>query len=302
MKDKMSREYKAYQHIERFGTDEVEGIEIGTTYVFPKIDGTNGQIWFEDSKVKCGSRKRELTLDNDNADFYNTIIKDYRYVDYFKLHPDHQLFGEWLVPHTLKTYREDTWRKFYIFDVYKDRKPIPYFNYYQILDYFNLDYIPPLRMFTNGTQEAFVRCLEENKFLLKDGAGIGEGIVIKNYNFSNKYGRTTWAKIIANEYLDKKHKIKDNVPFTEIKCVEQQIVDKFVTADFASKEYVKMIVDKGGVWRAQFIGEFLGRTWNTFINEEIWNILKEFKHPTVDFGKLNKLFIQRIKEFRTDIF
>ena len=98
----MSREYKAYQHIERFGTDEVEGIEIGTTYVFPKIDGTNGQIWFEDGKVKCGSRKRELTLDNDNADFYNTIIKDYRYVDYFKLHPDHQLFGEWLVPHTLK--------------------------------------------------------------------------------------------------------------------------------------------------------------------------------------------------------
>lgn len=298
----MSKEYKAYQHIERFGTDEVDGIEIGTTYVFPKIDGTNGQVWFEDGKVKCGSRKRELTLDNDNADFYNTILKDYRYVAYFRLHPDHQLFGEWLVPHTLKTYREDAWRKFYIFDVYKDGKPIPYSDYYQILDYFNLDYIPPLRIFTNATQDAFVRCLEENKFLLKDGAGIGEGIVIKNYNFSNKYGRTTWAKIIANEYLEKKHKIKDNVPLTEIKCVEQQIVDRFVTTDFANKEYEKMLVDKGGVWSAKFIGEFLGRTWNTFINEEIWNILKEFKHPTVDFGKLNKLFIQRIKEFRTDIF
>ena len=31
-------EFRKYQHIERFGTDEVDGIEIGTTYVFPKID------------------------------------------------------------------------------------------------------------------------------------------------------------------------------------------------------------------------------------------------------------------------
>jgi hypothetical protein len=34
-----------YMHLERFGNDEVEGIEIGTTYVFPKLDGTNAQVW-----------------------------------------------------------------------------------------------------------------------------------------------------------------------------------------------------------------------------------------------------------------
>lgn len=27
-----------YQHLERFGNTEVEGIEVGTVYVFPKID------------------------------------------------------------------------------------------------------------------------------------------------------------------------------------------------------------------------------------------------------------------------
>lgn len=31
-------EFRTYQHIERFGMDEVDGIEVGTTYVFPKID------------------------------------------------------------------------------------------------------------------------------------------------------------------------------------------------------------------------------------------------------------------------
>jgi len=32
-------EFKKYQHVERFGTSEVEKIEFGTCYVFPKIDG-----------------------------------------------------------------------------------------------------------------------------------------------------------------------------------------------------------------------------------------------------------------------
>jgi ATP-dependent RNA circularization protein (DNA/RNA ligase family) len=34
---------------------------------------------------------------------------------------DLRLYGEWLVPHTLKTYNDDAWRKFYVFDVF-DRK------------------------------------------------------------------------------------------------------------------------------------------------------------------------------------
>ena len=29
-------------HLERYGNEEVEGIEQGTTYVFPQLDGTNG--------------------------------------------------------------------------------------------------------------------------------------------------------------------------------------------------------------------------------------------------------------------
>jgi hypothetical protein len=34
-------DFVKYQHIERYGVDEVNGIDIGTCYIFPKIDGTN---------------------------------------------------------------------------------------------------------------------------------------------------------------------------------------------------------------------------------------------------------------------
>ena len=40
--------FHKYMHLERFGTDEVDGIEFGQTYVFPKLDGTNGQVWLNE--------------------------------------------------------------------------------------------------------------------------------------------------------------------------------------------------------------------------------------------------------------
>ena len=33
-------------------------------------------------------------------------------------YPYLRLYGESLVPHSIKDYREDAWRKFYVFDVY----------------------------------------------------------------------------------------------------------------------------------------------------------------------------------------
>ena len=48
-----------YQHVERFGNLEVQNIELGQCYIFPKIDGTNASVWLEDGDVKAGSRTRE---------------------------------------------------------------------------------------------------------------------------------------------------------------------------------------------------------------------------------------------------
>lgn len=32
-------EFRKYMHLERFGNDEVQGIELGTCYIFSKLDG-----------------------------------------------------------------------------------------------------------------------------------------------------------------------------------------------------------------------------------------------------------------------
>ena len=243
-------EFKKYQHIERFGTDEVQSIEVGSVFIFPKIDGTNASVWLNNGELKAGSRTRELTLDKDNAGFYNEISKDQRIIDYLAKHPEHRLYGEWLVPHSLKTYRQDAWRKFYIFDVCLDRDDgveyIPYDIYKPMLEEFDLSYIPPIAIIKDGvcTYEAFLKSLEKNIFLIEDGKGIGEGIVIKNYDFYNKYGRQTWAKIVTNEFKEKNAKTFGVPTISVGKMVEEEIVDKFCTAALIEKEYAKIITEK----------------------------------------------------------
>lgn len=301
-------EFRKYQHIERFGTDEVDGIEFGKCYIFYKIDGTNASVWLDkEGKVKAGSRNRELTLENDNAGFYNAIINDERIINYLNKHPSHRLFGEWLVPHTLKTYRQDAWRKFYIFDVCLDKDDgsleyIPYDIYKPLLEEFNLDYIPPLAIITNPTYESLIKCLEKTgQFLVEDGKGIGEGIVIKNYDFYNKYKRQIWAKIVCNEFKEKHHKEMGCPEFKAEKLIEEKIVDDFCTETFIEKEYAKIVTEQNG-WQSKYIPMLLGRVFSELIKEESWNIVKKYKNPKIDYKTLNALVIKKIKEIKKEVF
>ena len=73
-----------------------------------------------------------------------------RFRTFFQEHPYVTLFGEWLVPHTLKTYRDDAWRKFYVFDVVRDNDTyVPYEEYSEWLKSCDIDFIPPISFFSN---------------------------------------------------------------------------------------------------------------------------------------------------------
>lgn len=295
-----------YQHIERFGTDEVDGIELGTCHVFPKIDGTNGSVWLDENGQVCaGSRNRELSLDKDNAGFLDAIIKNQSIIGYLLKHPDHRIYGEWLVPHSLKTYRDDAWRKFYVFDVCVDSgddvEYLPYSVYVPLLEEFGIDYIPLLAEVRNGSYDQFVGLLEKNQYLIKDGQGAGEGIVIKNYSYRNKYNRVTWAKIVRAEFKEIHSKTMGAPIVQGEKMVEQEIVDKFCTTALIEKEYAK-IVNETGSWSSKFIPRLLNTVFYSLIQEDGWNIVKEFKMPKINYKTLNHLVIEKIKNEKREIF
>ena len=65
--------FTKYQHVERLGTTETDGILDGDVLVFPKIDGTNCSVWLgDDGDVHCSNRNKEIIDNSDGVGFYKT--------------------------------------------------------------------------------------------------------------------------------------------------------------------------------------------------------------------------------------
>ena len=60
-------------HIEKLGREEVDGILVGDCDIFPKLDGCNASVWW-DEQLCMGSRKRELTEEADNQNFWKYMM------------------------------------------------------------------------------------------------------------------------------------------------------------------------------------------------------------------------------------
>lgn len=292
-------EYRQYMHVERIGRDEVEGLLNGTVYIQPKIDGTNSVLWLgDDGHVHAGSRKRELSVDEDNAGFYAAEINDENASRLLHDHPTWYVYGEWLVKHTIKYYDNNSWRKFYVFDVFDAEKGqyLPYTEYEQIVREYGMNVIPVLDVLENPTIDDLTKYLDKNHYLIEDQSKIGEGIVCKNYTFKNRFGRTVWGKIIAAEFLGQKHdnhhhkeEVKNNI------CVA--IADEYITTAMIEKEKAKaheFAVGKGLPSTSE-IGITLQYVWHSFLTEDIADAVKKFRNPVIDFSEMKKECDRRVK-------
>ena len=276
---------KSYQHVERVGKDEVEGILHGTCYVMPKLDGTNGVVWYDGDTIHCGSRNREVSVNNDNQGFMNYIIKDQRFWDFFKRHPDLTLYGEWLKPHAIKHYENDAWDKFYVFDVMRGDTYLRFEDYKNILDNFQIDYVPVMAVLNSPSEEKICELAEKATYLCKPDT-IGEGVVVHNYDFYNKYGRQTWAKVVNQKFKETKKEA-----YGIVECVEEIIVKEFLTPEEIEKEKCK-IED----FDNKKIGELMGRVYHEFVRDNMNDIIKKHKNLTIRFKVLNGCVCKAVRE------
>lgn len=304
--------FEKYIHLEKWDTEETEGIgdlSDDLIYIFPKLDGTNASIWYDSStgSIRCGSRRREIYLHDDNRGFCDTILNraSSRILPIISQYPDYVFYGEWLVRHTLSTYLDEAWNKFYIFDVYNrtTQKYISYPDYLSIVGAISeaapdvIDVVRPLAVAKQLGITALKRSADENYFLMKEGE-VGEGVVVKKYNFVNKYGRTVWAKYVRTEFTAKHIKEMGPRVINSMDCLEQTIVDDYLTEHLILKTYEKLR-DKyefPGDLPSRHIAELLQTVFYDFVTEEIWEVIKKLKYPTINFKQLHRLCYNKTKE------
>lgn len=301
-------EFKRYMSLKRVGTQETQGLLQGKCYIFPKLDGTNANVWLENGEVKAGSRNRILdeSSSGDNAGFCKWVAQQSNIKKFLEDFPQVRLYGEWLVPHSIKNYAEEAWKKFYVFDMYDEslERHIPYEVYSELMANYGIDYIPVQSIIVNPTKDQLLQEANRNTYLTV--SGIGEGIVVKNYDFVNKYGRTVWGKIVTDEFKVK-HKKEMKSGHEEVrKSTEEEIVDKFCTEAFIVKEYNKMLLkleNNGEEWSGKHIPQLLGEVYWEFIREESYEFIKAHKRKAIDFRNLNGLVTMKIKEtLKNEIF
>jgi hypothetical protein len=213
----------------------------------------------------------------------------------------------------LKTYRESAWRKFYVFDVaiakddnellHEGDSRLSYLHYNEykpLLEKHHINYIPPISILKNGSYEQFINQLAKNIFLIEDGKGAGEGIVIKNYNFINKYNRQTWAKIVTSEFKEKHAKEMGASEIKGTRMIEEEIAEKYVTEALCEKVYSKIVNEKG--WSSKQIPQLLNTVFYDLVKEDSWQFIKEFKNPIINFKTLQHFTFLRVKKVLSRLF
>lgn len=316
--------FRKFDHVERLGHLETVGIEIGTVHVFSKIDGSNAVVWLgADGRIQCGSRNRQLGEGHDNHGFRGWLFGESTAAAALRAvvsqRPGFVFYGEWLVPHTIRTYREDSWRRFFVFDVFDVAagRYVPYDVYSAWLVDTGADFLKPLVVLQDPSSAQLMDLLSADRTLLRDGAPGTEGIVCKNYGWMNRFQRQPWAKLVNAHAMGESRATP--IPRIGGTNSEDAIAAKYVTEHLVAKTRAKLVADlanKNGIdlmradatllvesqFRNRLIPALLGTVFSELIREEMWSIVKEGKDPRVDFGLLRRATILRTKELAADLF
>lgn len=236
-------EFKKYQHLERLGKPEVEGILSGLVYIQPKLDGANASIWLDDDgEVQCGSRNKQLKWQENLSGFYKYAKQHEGIKAFLTKYPDHRLYGEWLIQHQI-VYNEDAYKQFYLFDIQKgDGSYIPFTAdvLESLVQEFKINVVPTVALNIDTIPDAveyLTQIAKQATFLLPAKA-IPEGIVIKNYKFINARGNIVWAKLLNKKFVEERD-IKLKSPKTGKHTLDLTLFNKIFTNDRIEKELAK---------------------------------------------------------------
>lgn len=302
-------QYKKFTHVERLGKEETEGILNGTCFFSPKLDGTNALAWCQNGEVHAGSRTREITIEKDNAGFCRWLhSEDEEAValrEMLKTNVHLIVYGEFGVGRVanMKDYDEQAKDKLWIFDMF-DTIQQEYVHpriVRQVCEGCGLtNWHVPYVQYENPSMEDVINFAERNHFLRTHAETPGEGVVIRNPDFRNKWGNYVIAKVVRDEFLQSKSKPKDKLSSKRVGS-EQEIINHYVTDAELAKAKAKITLalglDEFDKKNGKCVGMYLNLVFNDAVLAEITDICKRWKRPVINFQELNNLCSIKAREY-----
>lgn len=290
--------FKKYPKIHRLGKEEVEGILEGECHIEEKIDGANVSIWLDKrGEITCGSRNRELSEGFDGfVDFVkgdasiNLLLHD---------HPTYRLYGEWLVRHTI-AYNETAYSKFYLFDITEVRdgeEAEEFFTKEQVLEIakqYNLLTPEYHGLFINPTLEQIKEHV--GKSVLGTN---GEGVVIKNHSFRDKFSNHNYAKIVTESFKEANSVTFGGNNKHSDSYWEMYVINKYMTLARIEKIMNKTQPFVGKRLDLEHIPRIANSAYHDMLTEEIWEI--QAKVESLNFKTLKRVAMKKATQIYKDI-
>lgn len=286
-------EFRKYDKIHRFGKEEVDGILEGTCHIQEKIDGANTSAWIDENGIiQCGSRNRHL-IDDDFNGFVSYVRNHPGIYEYLACNPNSRLYGEWLVKHTLQ-YKETYYRKFYLFDIYDGSCFLEPADIIYVSECYKIERVPFIGVLENPTMDQLKEFVGKSTF-----GDRGEGVVIKNMNFVNKFGDPCYAKLVSDSFKEKNLlAFNDNDKHSD-NYNEMYFVNKYMTLGRVKKVIDKIHPEINERLDMQHIPRVCNSAYHDMLTEEIWEASKKIQ--SIKFNSLKNLAMKKAKQIYVHI-
>lgn len=271
------KEIKKYTDVIRYGKASTRDvIQVGDIIsITEKIDGANASFTYDVDNplgVSCYSRRLPLTTDNTLRGFYGWVNENIVPIKE-KLNPRYRYIGEWLVSHKIQ-YQEDKYHQFYMFSIW-DEETEQYLSDDIVISEAERLGLKTVEYFYRGE---FISYEHMSSFIGKSNMtkvpNMGEGIVVKNSNYFDNFGKQVFVKLVSEKFAEvQKQKLPKNPNINE---KEVAIIKSILTKPRVEKLMLKL-VDEGLMNKDDFVIENMGKLLKLLGNRVLEDMVKEEK-------------------------
>lgn len=208
------KEIKKYTDVVRYGKSGTQDVIKEGAYITitEKIDGANASFCLDNENplgVSCYSRNQPLSEENRLRGYYDWILDSILPIKN-KLIPTYRYIGEWLVSHKV-VYKEDAYYNFYLFSIWDEENEQYLHDDIVKAEAKRLGLKTP-EYFYEGEYISFEHLMSfVGKSNLTLEPNTGEGIVVKNVNYTDRFGKQMFVKLVSEKFAEvQKQKLPKN--------------------------------------------------------------------------------------------